>query len=515
MKNYYLLALFLLPALLPAQHWTPLVLNDTLHYRTAGDAEISATFFPVSYSAVSGDTTFQFNTLGCESCLTITNGPGNCDTCYGLRNQPVPVGGYSLQKTVGGICTFSGADVRVLHTLAALGDTWTFAPAQAITAQVIAATTGLVLGQPDSLKTALLSSGDTVVWSATHGIVQWPEGFGNNRYHRLSGIQNRALGDRLLTMADIYDFQPGDVFQYYSNQFEPSTSQLRTVWAKYTVTLRQNFTDSIHYVFQITKKTMLTNVTSNPPTTTVTYTVVPAHPISVITCAAHHTNQPNHTLVEPRLFDTFGVFGTPHFGCPDTSNGGGWLEYHYYHDSLGIAGATFGKPLNQGQLVFWFPLSPTSDTLLGWGDSFSPVIPFPVEFSLVKQVRYLKGLGIVEASWSQLFEFSRYELLEGYVKNGDTVGMIYTDSWLLNTPETNRVQFQVYPNPASTSVRVELPDATPATLQVLNLQGELLHTISGAQHVYTLATESLAAGLYLMRVQTETGVAVQRLVIQH
>ncbi|MCU0435574.1 MAG: T9SS type A sorting domain-containing protein [Bacteroidia bacterium] len=513
-KQLLVLFLFLFNGILSAQRWTPVMLNDTFHYQKDGDAEITGSFFPVSYTANNGDTTFTFNKTGCINCLTFTGGP-SCDSCYGLQNLPAVVAGYSIQKTANGICTFTGSDTRMLQTLAEVGDSWTFAASPVVTAQVVSKTQTTVLGQPDSVKTAVLSTGDTVVWSATHGIVQWPATFASGQHYRLKGIENRNLGHQMLTMFDYYDFQPGDVFQYYGFSFEPGSGSLITAWSKYTVLQRQNYTDSIVYTYELfaSKRSQLATQMSGPVTYSNTYNPSVTHIIT--NCTSHYLNQPNHSIIAPRINNSYSYYPQPYWGCADTVNGGGVNELMYFHDSLNNPGVYFGSfPLNNA--VAWFPLSPNSDTL--WSiEPFSTLTPAPPVFNNAVYARYVKGLGLVEANWDQLFEYSRYELLMGYVKNGDTVGLIYPDTYFnLSTPENQLLSVRCFPNPANELLRIELAQTTgSAQLELLNLQGELVQGISTTQAVTAVSTSELAAGMYLLRVQTGQGVSVQRVVIQH
>jgi hypothetical protein len=513
-KQLLILLLCLFTGMLSAQHWTPVMLNDTFHYQKDGDAEISGSFFPVSYTASNGDTTFTFNKTGCINCLTFTGGP-SCDSCYGLQNLPAVVAGYSIQKAVNGICTFTGSDTRILQTLAEVGDSWTFASAPAVTAQVISKAQTTILGQPDSVKTALLSTGDTVVWSAMYGIVQWPVAFAAGQYYRLKGIENRNLGHQMLTMFDYYDFQAGDVFQYYGFSFEPGSGQLITAWSKYTVLQRQNYSDSIVYTYEVytSKRSQLASQMTIPPTYSNTYN--PGFVNVITNCVSHHLNQPNHSLIEPRIFNSYSYYPQRYWGCGDTISGGGVNELMYFHDSLNNPGVYFGSyPLNNA--VAWFPLNSNSDTL--WSiEPFSQLTPAPPEFSNAVYARYLKGLGLVEANWDQLFEYSRYEWLMGYVKNGDTVGTVYPNTYFnLSTPENQLLSVRCFPNPANELLRIEFAEASgSAQIELINLQGELVQRISTTQAATTISTSELAAGMYLLRVQTGQGVSVQRLAVQH
>jgi alpha-amylase len=76
---------------------------------------------------------------------------------------------------------------------------------------------------------------------------------------------------------------------------------------------------------------------------------------------------------------------------------------------------------------------------------------------------------------------------------------------------------QVYPNPGSGSVHVQLQEISPegSRLQVYSISGKLIHTRNLEQANTTLETSHWAPGTYLIRVQHKEGVAIQKLVIAH
>ncbi|RSK43281.1 alpha-amylase family glycosyl hydrolase [Hymenobacter perfusus] len=94
-------------------------------------------------------------------------------------------------------------------------------------------------------------------------------------------------------------------------------------------------------------------------------------------------------------------------------------------------------------------------------------------------------------------------------------------SWLLHLSPTqitatiSRATFptNVYPNPATQQVTLELPTAAPAQLLVYNVQGQLLHTIPLIGRRHTLDTGTWANGTYLLRIRSGKAVSVQRLVV--
>jgi hypothetical protein len=76
---------------------------------------------------------------------------------------------------------------------------------------------------------------------------------------------------------------------------------------------------------------------------------------------------------------------------------------------------------------------------------------------------------------------------------------------------------QLYPNPATTQVRVEIPVAADAsaTLTVFDLQGRLVRRLAVRGRTHTLDTSAWANGSYFVKVESGKAVSTQRLVVVH
>lgn len=490
------------------------MVNDTFHYRYQNDQVISGTFLVDSVRVNGNDTTFYFNRPGCEDCFAWQAGPAPCSTCYGLKNLPAVVGGYSLEKRAGGVCMIYSLDTVELRTLAHTGDTCLFIPAQNISAVVLAEYTGVILSQPDSLKLAALSNGDTVIWSAAHGIVKWPAGFGSGNYYHLSGIQNRSLGDTMLTLLDYYDFQPGDVFQYAAHEFNPGNTTYNTYHKKYIVLQRQDYADSIAYTFSLRVRWSYTN-----PTNTSIFgsgsNYYPSVNMTIYNCPSHPINQPNHTMIYPTLTATPGRTSRL-IGCNDTMMSYSPCELIYVTDSLGNQGAEYGRTTFQNPWTpeYWLELQAGSDTLVG---GYGALWPWPAMNFFPHHARYIKGLGLTEFGLDAVFEASWNEWLEGYYKTGfDTVGIINDDLYFSLGVNEIVGNVNLFPNPANESLRIELAQTNgTARIELLNLQGGVVEQITTTNTTHTLSTAVIPAGMYLLRVSNDQGVRVQRVVIAH
>lgn len=84
------------------------------------------------------------------------------------------------------------------------------------------------------------------------------------------------------------------------------------------------------------------------------------------------------------------------------------------------------------------------------------------------------------------------------------------NTWLLNTTTVKRNTVEIYPNPATTKLNINLETTKAVTIKVYNVLGQLQKT-----HVHTAATSTmdvadLAAGIYFIRYTTDEGKVISK-----
>src|SRR5436190_19976972 len=85
----FLVLIFLFPIQSFSQNWSVINSTDKFNYRLDGDNIITATIYSDSLRLSGSDSAFFLNRIMCDTCATIIGGPNpQCDTCYGLKNQP-------------------------------------------------------------------------------------------------------------------------------------------------------------------------------------------------------------------------------------------------------------------------------------------------------------------------------------------------------------------------------------------------------------------------------------------
>jgi|GEM_PF-3198409 len=503
MRKIYTLffaASFSLPLALNAQNWDLLNAADHHHFRLDGDATITATIRTTSAQLQGLDSVFQLNRISCDSCLTWASGPmGACDTCYGLRNLP-----QFLQRTAtklpNGDYTFTGPGNILVKPQASLAQSWTFDAANSITAIVTAAYSGTVLGNTDSIKVAMLSSGDSVSWSKDHGLLKYPAAYGSGNYYRLVGIQTRQLGQLVPLMRDFYDIQAGDIFEYEAYQTNGMSPVWQDMQRKDYVLARQDMGDSI----VLTVHSLLM---------TYDYNLFPQPGGSYVWNYWSYTQNYYYEASELAGLDAY----NNEWVIDGTNNAPFYRAQRFLEPLEGRESLKYGRqdrPASQDGLwangpTWTAPVPSASDTLMHYDMNYyyqNPGTPVHTYLGAI----YSAGLGRTYYWMSTFFESSFVEQLVAYKKGNDTVGVFTPDDVLTGLPPSaSKETFKLFPNPASDIFFLE-GEIAGAQLTLLDMQGRQVLKQMAQTNSPRVDVSSLPAGIYLLQVLTEKGEVSQK-----
>jgi len=124
---------------------------------------------------------------------------------------------------------------------------------------------------------------------------------------------------------------------------------------------------------------------------------------------------------------------------------------------------------------------------------------------------YGEGLGSVSTHFAGFEGWSCSALL-GYIKGGDTVGVILNDSLFVNIVELQKNEYTemiLSPNPTNKKLTVELskiPITNSIQISIIDLHGRVIKTISKpSQSSYNLSVEELSSGIYLLQIKNDSG----------
>jgi len=97
---------------------------------------------------------------------------------------------------------------------------------------------------------------------------------------------------------------------------------------------------------------------------------------------------------------------------------------------------------------------------------------------------------------------------------GDTIKWIarYGDLATGVSANNNKAQngIQVYPNPTTDNLIIETPEI--ATIVILNIEGQIIKTITTAEKQTSIDVADLSSGVYIIKAKTERGVAVKKFI---
>jgi hypothetical protein len=476
MKVRILMLFFVLPFTLPAQQWQPVSSSEKFNFRI-DTANIITTVIGVdSAQLLNGDSVYYLNRVvrKCTGCPE----PGSY-----LCNQPQFLLKEMIMKP-GGLYVFKNPGSFLLKTLAEVNESWIFDTAAALSAQVTSKAAVQVFGQWDSVKTISLSNNQVIKLSKDHGIIQFPV-IGQVNNYLLEGIAGRNAGLLLPGFMGIYHYQVGDVFQYKYEWMSFAMGNGGKTLLKQRIISRDSTLTGYSYLVEQCSKWWDVSSNGIPG---------PAHhqyQITTINYTDSATGKLNHfpgQLVRNPLDPSF----TEPF----------------------VSGMTIRKDTGQttsriiGGPGFALCYDDGSDTLSPANGAFNY---FSNEFTT--------GLGEV-AYIENGFEWYNYMNLIGYVKNGDTTGIVYPDDFILQKVPASGFpnRLTIYPNPARDVVHVQIPenDRKPVVVELYGSGGKLVRRLEEqvANSMMRVDISGLPPGLYLLMVKTPGNSMSRKLVVE-
>jgi hypothetical protein len=451
-------------AVLQAQSWSPLKVSEKFNFNINGINFITNTIWTDSVKIVAGDSVFYLNRI-------VTA----CDTCpayFRLSNQPGFLKSRMIRKP-GGIYIFTDPGSVMIKTFAHTGDTWLYDSAGNITAHVISATLEPVFGTNDSVKEILLSSGYSLRLSKNFGLLQFPTSGPGSFMYFLEGIEGRDIGQLVPKFTEIYNYNPGDVFQYHSYYMQYGIGTGAEALEKIKILEKDSTLGRYSY--------NILRISCNWPVNLIGMHGDTTHFYSFDTLVfndslTHLANYYPDQIVENPLGNNFG---------PNTSYFRSTLDVDQVYTKW-IGSFTGGD--DPAIYVHGSYLTPP----LAW----DVLAPGAVQSYLNI---FKPGLGNTYYMFS-FFEVSEEEELIGYIKNGDTTGYIYPDNLILQGVHGEYAGrgYKVYPNPAGEFLRVKgAITGENAEVEIRNISGALVKKIPYAA---TIAVSDLIPGFYFITI---------------
>ena len=473
MKRAIFLFSALIPIILFAQNWSPIRVNEKMNYQHSDSGYISHTIWVDSSFSVGGDTIFYLNRI-------VKDVPGNPEIA--LRNQPQFLL-ETMTKDIFGMYSFINPEHYMIITNGTVGTNWTFDQSNGIGATISELIYEEIFGVMDSVKVINLSNGNEIRLSQNFGILKFPD-FENGGNYNLVGIQGTEYGESVPGFLEIFDFEVGDIFQHTGSGYIADQWVYHYHWTKKVqITSKELFIDSVKYGFSGIYRSISwgKNLIIDTISGSVTYIDSTTHPAN---------NFPNEIYVLPNSWSGYGtdrVF-TRTLIYPNEVTNVITKEYGMLEDP------TF---LQLYQDDLFFELDDSCDTLYRYDQI--DMISLPAG---LKKVIYANTLGEV-LNREGFFEYEDHKSLQGYVKDGDTVGTVTPDSVLLavgiSDLTTDKTKISVYPNPADQYLNIQFStedNSAAYKIEIRNMLGELLLKKENLQKTERLDVSELNAGIY-------------------
>jgi hypothetical protein len=468
MKKILFSGFLFVPLILAAQQWRPFTSTEKFNFRIDTATCLSNVIQSDSIMIQGSDSVFYLNRIvtTCKGCI---------DPYTRLYNQPQFLEREMIRKG-SGIYHFQDPGSFWLHTLASVNSSWVFDSAANITAQVTSKTWEQILTQWDSVKTITLSNGNLIRTSKNHGIIQFPL-IGTSHYYLLEGIAGRNLGILLPGFMDFYNFNVGDVFQYRYKSLNYGITEGYEGLTKITITSRDSSSNEYIYGTSISDLQWQVDIIGFQWDSILNiYTNTEILQNSPDT----FTNQNPHALVS-------NVF-------PDFSNMVSVMSI--LMDTGQFISRVLGGPMN-------YPVGGLYQ--YGSGDTLLPDGYY--------DQKYTVSLGRVDYHYLE-FEIEEFETMIGYVKNGDTTGIVYPDQyWPLGTSGmANHNALTIYPNPANDKITIQTSKETSGSrLTILNIDGQQFLNRQLTEPKTQIDISDLPSGVYFVRVTSERTVEVGKI----
>jgi hypothetical protein len=463
MRHIFTFVLLLWLSHVNAQNWAPVCRNEKFNFSLAGLNYISNTIWVDSAGIAGQDSIFYFNRI-------VTD----CDTCsatFKLCNQP----GFlkkEMFKRAGGIYEFRLPGSLVLQTLASINHQWLYDTANSVMATMYSKSYIPVFGSNDSVELINLSNGGILQLSKDHGILQFT-GLPVSNIYTLQGIEGRNLGALVPKFAQIYNFQVGDMFQYYHYDMNTGVGYGHEDLTKITILSRDSMPGSYSYFVRKITCGWEIDLIGQRGDTSHTYELTAMNFQDSLTNPANY--YPKQIIENPIPIGwagentSFTIAGT---------------------DTLGLYCKYFGS-YNYGD----------DPPLYEHGNLLSPPLSYellaPLYFVEAYVSSYKPRLGNTY-NYIWIFEGGELNELIGYVKNGDTVGTVYGDDFILEGVHglSPVPDYKIYPDPCIDQLHITgiLPGQSCHIL-IKDIEGRDLLSLTGGS---IIDVSGLKPGIYFL-----------------
>lgn len=469
---------------LNAQDWTPINSKEIYSY-SHYPSEIVTNVIKLEHYQINsnGDTSFFMSSVVKEnpSDTIYITGINSAYVDYVANEQFL--GNYYKYDTLGVYEFYSIDDTIAKFVIPKnidINDSWLFSPLYNDSAIVSIVEQRIILGLTDSVKVITYHNGvDTIILSKECGIIRFTN---QGDKYSLKGLYKKNIGENAPTYREINNFNVGDIFYAHSYYcaFDGYSSYSLNNYYKYKVLSKLLTDSSISYSIDVLNKKVNDEGDGSP--------IVISYNRRVSNYSVNKTTP--YIFYETYISDSYPL------KCYKAID----ICVNYSYDNTYLY-TKLGKDING----YYFYISPIFEK---YGQDLNGYDKYRRSWFYNLNANYLAiearlGLGLVKCDISS-YEYSEgYELL-GYVKNGDTTGIVPSDSYMLSISDVNYSDdVLIFPNPVNDVVNIKSVSNNILTVDLYSIRGVLLKTINltkGDRKVNFNMSE-YAKGVYIIVLQ--------------
>ncbi|MEZ4917266.1 MAG: hypothetical protein R2836_09825 [Chitinophagales bacterium] len=311
---------------------------------------------------------------------------------------------------------FYGYDTITIKPHKDIGESWSYT--SNITATVYDKDLQLIGTQQDSIKIIVLSNYDTLLLSKSYGIIKYPYLYKNKTYIQV-GIDN-LYGIQNITFWNVFDFNIGDIFQYYESQGDADYISNYNYFKRIHIIDKTILINGYRYIVNIKLKT--------------------EH--ETFYQGYHHT-ETIYNEYEDTIF--YYIENDSLLNKPT----GSWfnIDFNYYPNSILIA--SFYDLDELGTLKKIIDIPPSLGNFYPYSGFLIPINQNQcILQDFERRIEYGLNIGMV-LNKGAFFESGFTKELIGYYKGIDTVGTIYNDDFYTSIKNValENIGISFYPNP--------------------------------------------------------------------
>ncbi len=440
-----------------AQNWQPVSSKETFNFVSSPSQKIPTPIWVDSISVKGSDTIYHLNRFIklCKNCSVFKEDycgyPYLQDKIY-LKDQ-----GDFLQKKIrkeGNVYRFYGDDTFAIAPFTPIDEKWIFDTTYSVTAKISSSLTTQILGIHDSIKTILLSSGDTILLSENYGMIYFTK-HALKKQWKLAGIEERRLGLIIPDERDYFNYEVGDIFEYVIINYGHGANSTRE---KYEIKSKQINGDTIKYHVQGNQKI------TDSYTSQTFYSIIDRHFYIVL----------SNTKKRLPLAIKSGICSLQYNELQTDSNG--VISY--------IIKSDFGRFTQNSDMVLEYHYLNNVESML------TDV--------------YKVGLGMTYSHYSYGGNSATEQKLIAYRKNNITVGTFTDTEDLTSILNSSYKNITFYPNPSSDRVKFDLPSSDEYQIVITDIFGKIMqmekmHLTDGEINI-----SQLPSGLYIVAIESES-----------